>query len=104
MERKGKAANEEPGPLTEAYFDEEGRLFIANEELARAIQFHLTTHNGRMLHMTRDRFPEEPAYEEPPRRAMMRSKKSDSTAGPDTTEGDDTGPKVNMMCPCAPEP
>lgn len=92
----------------DAYFEPDGTLFIANQELARAIQFELTTHNGRMVKMSRDRFPEEPPYVEPagkgePRRALMRSKTTNEASGPVTTETDDTGPKVNMMCPCAPE-
>jgi hypothetical protein len=91
----------------DAYFESDGTLFIANPELARAIQFELTTHNGRMIRMARDRFPEEPPYEPPAagqhRRVMLRSKNTTEASGPVTTGTDDTGPKVNMMCPCAPE-
>lgn len=108
MPRKPKAQKLKGFSLSDAYFDTDGTLFIANEELARAIQFHLTTHNGRMVRMARERFPEEPPYVEPAdkeeRRFLMRSKKTTEASGPVTTETDDTGPKVNMMCPCAPEP
>ena len=101
----------EPPRLRNAYFDEEGRLYIADEALAREIQNQMNT-TGRIT-MVRDRFAEEPR---PPARSgsgeplrpttIAMTAASSSTSDPPApgTGTEESDPKANLMCPCSPEP
>lgn len=102
------------GGLGDVYFDEYGRLYIANPALAREIQNYLDAQSGRRMVMVRDRFEGElrPGSDpnlEPRRIAYDGTGASDPAvaklASPLPPDPDDEAdPKVNMMCPCAPEP
>jgi hypothetical protein len=65
-------------------FDQEGCLYIANKDLARMIQQNLNAWGGRLC--------------------MFRDFVDDDGDGKDDDGGVITDNKVNMMCPCAPEP
>jgi hypothetical protein len=118
-----RAPNAGLGGLGDAYFDEEGRLYIANKALAREIQLRMNA-DGR-IRMVRDRFPEEPlavarSASGEPRRAMAAdmSGATDPTGTgtadltvsgttdptPPGTGTEESDPKANMMCPCSPDP
>jgi hypothetical protein len=87
-------------------FDQEGGVYIANEQLARQLDSVFRAW-GERLKIYRDKFPEEEASAGREdvieiRRASTAKKSTDPPpADPDDT---DAGYQVNMMCPCAPEP
>lgn len=127
---KAKDASGKGWCTDDLFFDEEGCIYVANKDLADAIQASLDAWGGHLT-IYRDRRPDEmPSVEELERtertKAMdrpggwhpMTAKRADGgeadpagtdaatlTAAPDTTTTKEyAGPQVNMMCPCAPEP
>jgi hypothetical protein len=118
MPEEERAPIGELGKLGNAYFDGEGRLYIADEALAREIEKHMSAEARRGLTMVRDRFPEErlmaaagapsaeplrPMTADAPTTTADATTTTDPTA-PDTGTVTSEPPKANMMCPCEPTP
>lgn len=92
-------------------FDEDGAIYVVNEELARQLQSVMDTW-GQRLTIYRDEFPEEVGggsraevnalrgQAEAPVLKEQRVRKAGDVAPGDQQVGN----QVNMMCPCAPEP
>jgi hypothetical protein len=130
--QKNKPKDENGGGwcIDDLYFDEEGCVYVANKDLADAIQSSLDAWKGHLTIYRDPRPGEKPnpavraraiaGMERPgaPLEAMLKSgsdagiagtEATDRTAtmmkgsGPTTTTSEEADPKVNMMCPCAPE-